>query len=70
MNLYRESIEVLVKHYDKYDHDLLCDEEGFDRAKFGFMVTREANKNIVLIYSPEYSEEETISEDDIINFYL
>lgn len=69
-NLHKEPVDALIRHYQKSDEDLAVEEDGFDSRKFGFTVMKDNDKNIVLVYSREYSEEENISEDDIINFYL
>jgi hypothetical protein len=72
INLYSESIKKLESLYRELDPEILIESDGFDSHKFGLCVTQlgSGNKNNILIYSKDYLNEDEITEDDILKFYL
>lgn len=72
-NLHTQSIADVMAHFGQYDEDILLNEEGsVESAKYGFIVSKDSEKigNEVLIGSKSYFDDEEITPDDIIKFYL
>jgi hypothetical protein len=72
VNLHSENLIKLKSFYRGLDPDIVIESDGFDSQKFGLSVTKlgSSKKNNVLVYSKDYLDEDEISEDDIIKFYL
>lgn len=72
INLYKEKKSVIKRKYMEDDDCIVDDDdEGtLNIEKYGFSITKIAKGNRVFIYSKEYLDEDDISEDDMINFYL
>lgn len=72
-NIAKESIHKIENLFKKLDDMLIVDEEGnIESRKYGFIISKESNqrRNNVLLYSELYLDEEVITPDDIIKFYL
>ena len=73
INLHSTSLSKLKSHFFKLDDKLVTEEEGeIESRKFGFIISKDNEKdgNTVFVYSRRYMDEDKISPDDIIKFYL
>jgi hypothetical protein len=73
INLHSTSLSKLKSHFFKLDDKLVTEEEGeIESRKLGFIISKdnEKDRNTVFVYSKRYMDEDKISPDDIIKFYL
>lgn len=69
--LYAISIDKLTSTYKQLDPNLRIEIDGFDSRMFGFSVNQSDKEglNEILVYSKQYTEEPTITSEDILRYY-
>ena len=72
VNLHKEKLSELKKKYSQIDESATFEPEEVNSPLFGIIISGELEKqgNTVLVYSREYEEEDELSPDDIIKYYL
>ena len=72
-NLLTTPPKEIKEYFSKYDDSITLNDEGsVESKKYGFIISREGNdkQNQILLFNDTYLDEEDISPDDIIKFYL
>lgn len=71
-NLHSMTLKEAETFLTRFDDGLVLDQESVDSKKLGIMISQNPDKpgNLVMIYDESYKDEEPITPDDLINFYL
>ena len=72
VNLFRMSFENIKCFIEENDKDYkIIDDCTLESKKYGFLIAKKTdNSNTLTFYSKKYLQEEDISPDDIIKYYL